>query len=160
MDFSSLYSILAGQWGYLGIFAASLISSSTIILPLPGAVVVFLYGSILNPWLVGLSAALGSSAGELTGYAAGYGGHYIIKKRDKKLTKRINSILMKHNPFPIIILFAAIPFVFDLVGILCGLSKYDIKKFYIASFIGNLIKMTTISMSGFYGLSWVLNIFR
>ncbi|MBI2085174.1 MAG: VTT domain-containing protein [Candidatus Aenigmarchaeota archaeon] len=160
MDFSSLSNILAGQWGYLGIFAATLISSSTIVLPLPGAVIVFLYGSILNPLLVGLFAALGSSLGELTGYLAGYGGHYIIKKKDKKLANRINSVLRKHNPFFMIILFASLPFIFDLVGIICGLSKYDLKKFYVATLIGNFIKMTTISIAGFYGLSWVLNIFK
>ncbi len=160
MDFSLLSNILASQWGYLGIFAASLISSSTIILPLPGAVVVFLYGSILNPVLVGLSAALGSSLGELTGYLAGYGGHYMIKKKDKKLASRINSALKKHNPFFMIILFAAIPFVFDLVGILCGLLKYNVKRFYIATLVGNFFKQTAISMAGFYGATWVLNIFK
>jgi len=59
-----------------------------------------------------------------------------------------------------IIFFAAIPFPFDIVGVLCGLSKYDAKKFFITTFIGNWIKLTVVALAGFHGVHWILRLFR
>ncbi len=159
MDFSALSDLLISQWGYLGILLVQLISSSTVLLPLPGIAVVFLYGAILNPLIVGLFAATGSTIGELTGYAIGYGGHRLIANRNKKISKKVRSLFHRYKPFFVIIFFSVIPFPFDIVGVVCGLSKYDMKKFFVATFIGNWIKLSIVALAGFHGLPWVLKVF-
>lgn len=53
---------LAG-YGYLGAFLISLLSSATILLPVPGIAVIFALGATYNPYLVGLAAGAGFSLG-------------------------------------------------------------------------------------------------
>jgi len=55
---------VVGAWGYLGIFLVSLVGNASIILPVPSFIIVFTFGAILNPWLVGLAGALGATIGE------------------------------------------------------------------------------------------------
>src|SRR3989338_11117183 len=110
MDFSAFSDLLISQWGYLGILFVQLISSSTVLLPLPGIAVVFLYGAVLNPLIVGLFAATGSALGELTGYAVGYGGHRLIISKNRGISKKVRSLFHKYNPFLVIIFFTIIPF--------------------------------------------------
>ena len=69
-----------GNYGYLGAFLISLVSSATILLPLPGFLVVFPLGAALNPILVGLAAAGGATIGEMTGYLLGFTGRGIVEK--------------------------------------------------------------------------------
>ncbi len=154
-----MYHILVSQWGYLGIFIAQLLSSSTVLLPLPGMAAVFLYGAVLNPVLVGVSAGFGAAFGELTGYMIGYGGRRIILWRNKQWSKTTKSLFKKYNPFLVIVAGAILPFPFDVIGVLCGISKYDIRKFFVAALIGNTIKLTLIAFAGLYGINWVLKIF-
>jgi len=61
--------------------------------------------------------------------------------------------------FPVIILFAATPLPDDIVGIVCGIFNYNIKKFLLASFIGKLIMNTALAWGGFYGFKWMSTIF-
>ena len=69
------------KWGYLGIFIVSLVGSSSLIFPLPTFVILFTFGAIFNPFLVGLIGALGTSIGNLTSYILGLGGKEILEKR-------------------------------------------------------------------------------
>jgi hypothetical protein len=73
--------------GYLGAFIATLASSATILVPIPGIVVVFVLGNVWNPLAIGLVSGLGSGLGELTGYAAGYSGQELFQ--GNKLYSRI-----------------------------------------------------------------------
>jgi membrane protein YqaA with SNARE-associated domain len=70
------------QLGYPGIFLISLLTSATIILPLPGVAVVFAAGSFLNPWGLALAAGTGAAIGEMTGFLAGYSGQSVIERAD------------------------------------------------------------------------------
>ncbi|MFH0890227.1 MAG: VTT domain-containing protein [Candidatus Aenigmatarchaeota archaeon] len=159
MDFSTLYNLLASQWGYVGIFLVELLSYSTVLLPVPGLAIAFLYGSILNPMLVGLIGGLGAAIGELTGYFVGYAGHKMIIKKNRKITKDVQNLLKRYNPFFVIIFLGALPFPFDVMGVLCGLSKYDLKKYFVATYIGHTIKLVVLALAGFYGVHWILRIF-
>lgn len=150
---------VAETWGYLGIFIISFIGSASIIFPVPFFIVVFASGGIMNPILVGLVAGLGSALGELIGYLVGLGGHKVIKKRNKKWLLKAKKWSRKRGIFPIIILFAATPLPDDIVGILAGIIRYDIRKFFLASVIGNVIMMLALALGGFYGMAWVMSIF-
>jgi len=63
-----------GRWGYLSVFAISLLSSATVLIPAPGLAVVFAMGRALDPVTLGIVAGIGSGLGELSGYIAGASG--------------------------------------------------------------------------------------
>jgi len=149
------------NFSYLGIFIISMIGTSTIFLPFPSYLIIALAAGIgLNPFLVGISAGLGSAVGELTGYFIGVGGEKIIEKERKKEPKFIKKFvqLFKRFGFPIIVITAAIPFPFDAIGIVCGMLNYNIKKFLIATSIGKIIKCLLIAYAGSFAISYIVHI--
>lgn len=156
-DFIAWSQAFVSDWGYLGLFIVNFISAASIILPVPSFFLVFLFGGILNPWLVALVSSAGNALGELTGYAVGFGSEKVIERRYKKLLARTKLWIERHGIFPIIVLFGATPLPDDVVGILAGVIKYNWKKFLLASFIGKLILNLVLAWGGFYGMSWVLH---
>jgi len=147
--------------GYLGIYIASLISASSILIPVPGIASVCV-GSLpslgLNPLLIGFIAGLAESIGELTGYFAGrsFSGSF----KENKLKNYIYQ-KMKKNGY-IIIFFGSIfpnPF-FDIIGIISGNMKYPIRKFIVILFFSKSIKSIVISYSCYSGLEIVIGWFR
>jgi membrane protein YqaA with SNARE-associated domain len=154
-----IFTLLLNTYGYFGIFLINLIASLTIILPLPASIFVFASSAVLNPFVVGLSAAAGSAIGEISGYALGRGGRKVIGKKWKKTMDNTEKLFMKYGGFLIIIIFGATPLPDDIVGILAGTLKYPFKKYFIATFIGKLILNLALAYGGFYGINWVLNMF-
>jgi membrane protein YqaA with SNARE-associated domain len=150
---------MATTYGYLGVFAINVLASATIFFPAPAFALTFLLGSTLNPWLLGLSAGLGSAIGELTGYLLGYGGQEAFKKKYRKWLTRASEFSQKRGMFPAILIIAASPIPTDIVGILAGVAKYRPWKFFLAMFIGKVIKYTLIAWAGFYGLGWIAGLF-
>lgn len=147
-------------FGYPGLFFINFLSTSSIFLPLPGYLLIFVFGGILNPWLVALFSALGASFGEIVSYGVGRGGRYILKGGQEKYFIKGKRWFEKRRGFLIIVLFAATPLPFDVVGILSGVLRYDIKKFLLATFLGKMISSLVLALAGFYGIEWVLNIFK
>jgi len=145
--------------GYVGLFLVDLVASSSIIFPIPSFLLAFAAGNFLNPWLIGLSSGAGAALGELIGYGLGKGSGKVIEKKYKKWVEMGKKWIKSHSSFPMIILFAATPLPDDILGIVCGLFNYDIKKFFIASFIGKVIMYTALAWGGFYGFKWVSDIF-
>ena len=147
--------------GYLGIYISSLISASSIFIPIPGigAVCVGSLPSLgLNPLLIGLIAGLAESIGELTGYFTGrsFSGSFKETRLKDYLFKK-----MKKNG-SIIIFFGSIfpnPF-FDIIGIISGNIKYPIRKFIVVLFFSKSIKSLIISYSCYSGLEIVIGWFR
>jgi len=160
MDFLTWSHSLIQTFGYLGLIVVNLIGSATVFFPLPIAVLVFIFGGILNPWLVGLSAALGCTFGELTGYALGRGGGKVLEKKYERFLKIGERWFEKGKGFFCIFFFAATPLPYDVVGILGGIFNYNIKKFILASFLGKMVMNLALAFGGFYGIKWILNIFK
>ena len=146
--------------GYLGLFSANFISTSTVFFPLPGYILIFIFGGILNPWFVALASALGWALGEGIAYGLGRGGGYIFKKKQEKYFLRAKEWFEKNRGFAIIVIFATTPLPFDIVGIIGGTLNYNFKKFLLATFIGKLIAALILSFGGFYGIKWILNFFN
>ncbi len=147
------------SFGYLGAFLISLIGSSTIILPLPAGTFIFSLGPFLNPIILGITAGLGATLGEFSGYALGYGGGKIAQNYIKNQMVKAKEMFKKYGGFFVIILFAATPLPDDIVGILAGLLKYEVKKFFLAVFIGKTIFYLILAFAGRYGINWFLNYF-
>jgi membrane protein YqaA with SNARE-associated domain len=147
------------RFGYPGIFAFTLLSYASIILPGPGGAVVVIAGSVLNPFWVGLAAGAGASLGELSGYAAGYSGEYVLE--NVQLYQRLRTF-MQASPwktfFGLIALSAMPNPAFDLAGIAAGALRIPIPRFLGALLIGETIKMTLFALAGRYSIDWVMRL--
>lgn len=133
-------------YGLLGIFLISILGNATIIIPAPVVVTAFIGGSVFNPYLVGVITAMGATIGEMTGFLAGHGTTAVISENKNYI--RIEK-WMKKNGFLTICVLAAIPNpLFDLAGIISGVTKYPLQKFLLATFIGKTIKFVVIAVIG------------
>ncbi|MBI2836386.1 MAG: VTT domain-containing protein [Chloroflexi bacterium] len=143
--------------GYLGIFLISLISSATVILPVPGALVAFSLALTLNPVLVALAASTGGIIGEITGYMAGYGGHGMLHHgpmhdRAKRWIKRWGIWT--------IFFFATVPLMpFDLAGLFAGALRYPLWKFLVVGWVGKSIKFIALVFAMKAGWEALLRLF-
>ena len=149
--------------GYIGVFLASVIGSATVIFPLPIFLVIFMAGAALNPFLVGIVAGVGSAIGELIAYGVGFGGRKLLEKKIELKKKGLGYWLRRGQKwmhrtggFFVVFLFAATPLPDDVIGIICGSIRYDIKKFFIACLLGKIVLSLLIAYAGFYGINWVL----
>ena len=113
---------------------------------------------------VGILAGAGAALGEMTGYGLGYGIHRARKRITKKgVSKKWAGILKrwfhKKLGIVIIVLFAATPMPDDIIGIFCGLVRYDIRKFFVAMLIGKTLLGLALAYAGFYGVDFIADIF-
>ncbi|MBI4021024.1 MAG: VTT domain-containing protein [Candidatus Aenigmarchaeota archaeon] len=158
LSFSSWAQVTVGDYGYFGVFLVTLVGNLSVFLPLPGWAIVFAAGAVLNPWLVGFAGGVGSALGELSSYAIGRGGGAVLQKR--KDLQKVEAWVKRRGFFPVIIFVAATPLPFDdLIAILAGIVRYDLRKFILANIIGKFILATIIAFAGLYAMEWVLGVF-
>jgi membrane protein DedA with SNARE-associated domain len=99
------------------------------------------------------SQGIGSALGEFTSYGLGYGGRKLLKEKNKWL--KVAESWFKKNGFITIFIFALTPLPDDVVGIIGGMAKYDIRKFFIASLLGKIILSLAISYLGYVILPYL-----
>jgi membrane protein YqaA with SNARE-associated domain len=139
--------------GYPGIFLVSMLGNATIILPAPSLALVFAMGSALPPLLVGLAAGAGSALGELTGYAAGFGGRAVIE--DQKLYRRLEAWMQRRGGITVFVLSVLPNPFFDLAGIAAGTLRYPLWRFLLVCWLGKTIKTTLVAWAGSQSITLV-----
>lgn len=140
-------------YGYPGIFLISLLANATIFLPAPGVAVVFAMGSVFAPPLVALSAAAGATLGEVSAYAAGFGGQAIIERTTAYT--RILPWMHRYGGLTTLVL-AAIPNpFFDLAGMAAGALRMPLLPFLFWCLLGKSIKMLLFAYTGAYSIEWL-----
>jgi uncharacterized membrane protein YdjX (TVP38/TMEM64 family) len=145
-------------YGYPGIFIIAMLANATVLLPAPGIAIVFAMGSIFNPWLVALFAGSGAAVGELVGYLAGYSGQGFVEHSE--VYTRIEPWVRRYGVFAIFI-FAALPNpFFDIAGIAAGILKMPILQFFIACWLGEIVKMLAIAFAGSASINWLDNLMK
>jgi membrane protein YqaA with SNARE-associated domain len=138
---------------YLGGFIAMLVGNATVVLPVPGLILVYILGGRLNPLLLGLAAGPGAALGEMTGYFAGYGGSALID--NVALYRRIKGWMDRYG-LAVISVLAAIPNpAFDMAGIVAGSLRLKWWQFLLAAAIGKTIQAITVAYAGHLSLGWV-----
>ena len=139
-----------GNYGYLGAFLVSLISNATIILPVPGIVVLFALGATLNPVLVALVGAAGGTIGEITGFMAGYGGRGMVQGNGRMYT--MAEKWMRRWGGWAIFAFAVAPVpILDIAGVVAGVLGYPVWKFLLIAWPGKSIKYIILVLAGVWG---------
>lgn len=143
---------LINTFGYLGIFIVEAIANATLFFPIPGAIFTMASGLFLNPIIVGIYAGLGAAVGELTGYLIGFGGGVLIE--DKVEFKPMRRFYAKYGLWTVYI-FSAIPFPFDIIGIICGVLRVRPLVFFVLTALGKITSRVMLAAVG----TQVANIF-
>jgi membrane protein YqaA with SNARE-associated domain len=140
-------------YGYLGVFLISIISSASIVLPVPSWILVAALGAILNPVLVGIVSGIGGTIGEMTGYLLGYGGRLAVENigiytRMVQWMKRWGSVT--------IFVLALIPNpLFDVAGAAAGSLRFPVWKFILFGAAGRIPKNIFFAYIGVWGLHFL-----
>ena len=146
-----------GNYGYLGAFLISLVASLTIILPVPGFLLLISLVSVLNPVLVALAASTGGIIGELSGYLAGRSGRSMLQANKPYL--RAESWMKRWGMWAIM-LFAFVPLVpFDVAGLASGALRFPVWKFMVAGWIGKSVKFIILLLLSAWGFQFVTHLF-
>lgn len=146
------------QYGYLGIFLATLISNATVFVPVPGVMVVFAMGAVFNPFLTAVAAGLGGATGELSGYLLGFSGQGVAERSER--FQRIYEWMANHRRWSdfAILVMAAIPNpFFDMAGIVAGMLKIQIQRFWFFCALGSILKYSLFAYAGSNILKFLLN---
>ncbi len=143
-------------YGYAGAFLVSLVSNATIILPVPGVIIILALGATLSPILVGLSAGVGAAVGEMTAYMVGLSGRRLVENR--RLYDRLVEWLNKWGVLTVFI-FALTPLPFDFLGIVAGVLRFPLWKFFIACWLGKTVQNIIVAYAGLYGWKLLLPYF-
>lgn len=137
------------KFGYPGIFLLTVLTNATVLLPVPGNLVVFAMGAVFNPFLVAIVAGGGAAVGELSGYLAGYSGRAVIE--NAKRYERIRTWLQEHRHYSDVAIFvlSAIPNpLFDMAGIAAGALRIAVWRFVVFCFLGKILNMLLFAYLG------------
>jgi len=135
-----------GDYGYLGVFLTTLITTGAFVLPVPYLAVIFKAGSFLNPGMVALVAGVAAALGELTGLILGRGGRAFVP--DSRWCSLAEHWMRRHG-FVTVAVASLIPNpAFDIVGIIAGVVGYPARRFCIACFFGKTLKFLLIAYFG------------
>lgn len=138
-----------GAYGYIGFFIVSLISSASVILPVPGVLILFPLVATLNPLLVALAGSTGGIIGEITAYMAGYGGRGVTDSG--RLQERTERWMKRWGTWTVFA-FATIPLLpFDIAGLVAGALHYPFWKFMIVGWVGKSLKFIALAYAAAWG---------
>ena len=140
------------NYGYLGIFVASVLANGTILLPAPGVALVAVMGGVLNPLLVSLAAGIGAAIGELVGYVAGFGGQLVVERI--ALYDRLLRWMRNYGSLTIFVLAAVPNPFFDLAGMAAGSLRVPVRRFFVWCLLGKLAKMLAFAYGGALAVRW------
>jgi len=154
--------------GPLGLFIAAIIAHATLFLPLPIDMILiplsaidFFGLGVITPLLLGIIVAFGASIGEFSGYFVGLAGIKSFEKMRASEVSQLKILKQKLEQWgmPFIAFFAFVPLPFDLMGIVCGLSRYSKKKFFLAGTTGRIPRYVILSYAGYFGVPFILKLF-
>jgi membrane protein YqaA with SNARE-associated domain len=136
------------SFGLIGLFIISIIGG-LLFFPSPIIIAsVLAAGRFYPPLVVALIASLGSSIGDILGYWVGYTGREAFID-DKKIKNQIMEDLFHKFGGALVLLLSLIPNpFFDAIGVVAGLFKYPIKKFFIYVFAGRLVRNIILAYLG------------
>jgi len=120
----------------------------------PGWFLIAAIGAVLNPFLVGLIAAVGSTIGEMTGYGLGFGGRIAVEKIPKY--SMVVGWMRKWGSVTIFVLSLIPNPIFDIAGIAAGALRFPLWKFLLWGFLGRIPKSIFYAFIGVW-FTWMLN---
>ncbi len=158
-EFKSEFIPKYGDYAYPAIFIITLVSSFSIVFPVPGTVlwVLLVKHLELNYVLAALLASLGGALGEVTGYYLGYVGRAVIAPQQLEKYQMAERWMGRYGGWAVF-LFAFFPFlIFDFVGIAAGAFKYPLRKFLLLTLVGRFPRSLIEAYVGVALLDFILD---
>jgi len=144
------------SYGYLGVLVINIVAGGTMIVPVPGLLVVFTMGSVLHPALVGLAAGLGEAAGAMIIYLTGWSGRGIVQGSRNPYVARVVAWVERRGTLAVFTMSAVFNPFFYPVTIAIGALRYQLWKFFLATWAGKTIKGLAVAYLGYLGLGSIL----
>jgi membrane protein DedA with SNARE-associated domain len=144
------------QFGYLGCFIINIFAGSIIIVPVPGLLVTFTLGSVLNPAIVGAVAGLGEAIGSVFVYLTGFAGRGAVRNINNALYTRFTNMFQRHGSKIVFFMAAIFNPVYYFFGIFVGMIRFGLTKFFLLTLAGRIIKNMAVAYLGYFGLRAVL----
>lgn len=140
-------------YGYIGVFAIGFISAASVVLPMPGVAAMVGGGAVLDPILgipapilVGIVGGIAEALGEITGYAAGFGGRAVI--RERSFYPAAES-WMRRRGFVTMFALSAFPNpFFDIAGVAAGAVRMPLRRFFLSVWAGKTLKNMYLAYGG------------
>ena len=160
------------QYSLLGMVVVAFIAGSTfsfVAIPVPYWLLVFTLPSVLAPqWgllaplAIGLTSAVGTTLGHLPTFMIGYGGGSLSQRLDVMVNNRFYNRAIewarKHGSWAVFVMSAMLNPLHLPMTIAIGALRYPPLKFFLFSFLGNMVKSLVIAFCGYFGLRSLLNL--
>src|SRR3989442_9230583 len=156
VDVTSILTDLAVRYGYLGVFATTLLGSLVPFFPFPNLLVVVLLSNILDPPQLGLLAGLGGSLGKVTSYLLGRSGYGLSKTETRSNLDLVRGFLGRYGTLGIFIL-AVTPLRDEVYAIPMGMLNFPLWRFLLANTLGKIILYTAVAYFGRFFLATLGN---
>ena len=115
---------------------------------------------ILAPVWVGLTSALGATLGHLPTFMLGYGGsslsQKVLIKFDNRFHLRTMAWAQKHGAWASFLISAIFNPMHLPMTIAIGTLRFSPPKFFLYSFLGNMVKSMFLAFAGYFGLNSLL----
>lgn len=144
------------QFGYLGCFIINIFAGSIIIVPIPGLLVVFTLGGMLNPAIVGAVGGLGEAIGSVLVYLTGYAGRGAARNIDNALYSRFTNMFQRHGSKIVFAMSAIFNPIYYFFGLFVGMIRFGLTKFFLLTWGGRTVKNMAVAYLGYFGLRAVL----
>jgi len=126
---------------YLLVFGVTLASNASILVPVVFHVYIMMTAAeYFNPVLIALVASVAGALGEITGYYAGYFGKRIAQLENIPGYERLVGWMERHGPWGIFFISLQPVFPIDVAGLLAGVSKLPLWKFFLPCLAGKFPK--------------------
>ncbi|TLX98558.1 MAG: hypothetical protein E6K96_00200 [Thaumarchaeota archaeon] len=152
VDVTSVLTDLALRYGYVGVFATTLLGSVVPFFPFPNLFVVVLLSNFLDPPQLGVLAGIGGSIGKVTSYLLGRSGYGLPKTETRSNLDLVRSFLGRYGTLGIFIL-AATPLRDEVYAIPMGMLNFPFWRFLLANTLGKIILYTAVAYLGRFFLA-------
>jgi len=146
----------AQHYGYFGAFFISILAGATIFVPIPGVLVVFTLGSVLNPALVGIVSGLGEAVGSIGIYLSGWGGQKAIQNINHKFMDKFTDWIRHRGEIAVFLMSAILNPLFYPFTAIAGMLRFGLVKFFFLCWAGKALKNMAIAYLGYFGLRSIL----
>lgn len=142
--------------GYLALFAAAIVSGALFMLPGFGWAAIGAFAIAFdNWWLPALVGTTGQVLGEMYSYFLGYSGSRWIRRN--RWYFRIRDFMGRHGFLTILVIAATPNPVFDIAGAVAGALGFGWYRFFVASWLGRLIKNMAVAGIAILGADIILD---
>ncbi len=146
----------AQHYGYFGVFVISILAGATVLVPIPGILIVFTLGSVLHPALIGVVSGLGEAIGSIGIYLSGYSGRKAVQKLPPEFFGKFSDWIQRRGEMAVFLMSAILNPLFYPFTAIAGMLRFGLVKFFFLCWGGKTVKNMAIAYAGYFGLRSIL----